>query len=670
MKIEYRPDIQGLRAIAVLLVFFSHAHWPLFHGGFVGVDVFYVISGYVITQILLREYREQGAILLHRFYARRLQRLLPALAFMLLVTTLVSFIVLTPSEQLFQYGTAVSAALWLSNIFLLFSDVSYFGQDAGDNLYLHTWSLGVEEQFYLVWPVLILAGLGHFSDKDKKAPRLVLVLGLTLAVSLALCLFLSVTSAKQAFYLMPARAWQFASGALVAYWHSTRAHEQRFNPSTAVMNLIGGSGLGLIVLSAMWFDRATPYPNWQVLVPTIGITLTLLAYRRDQGSHVGRTLSIQPLRWLGDISYSFYLWHWPILLFAERLNPFYSGGNALLALGATLAMAAFSYYLIENPIRRNQRMLMLPKRVVGGALTAMLLIGISMSVLKSYSSRLELDPQQRHFAAIRYQVPVIYQYGCDDWYHSAQVRPCVVGDGSSKKKAVLIGDSVLMQWFPAIADHFVSRNWQVVVLTKSSCPMVNRPFFYERIKSVYHVCDVWREQAIRTITGFKPQVVVMGSASSYPFSKAEWQDGTRELFDRLLPHVGQIKLIAGTPRLGFDGPLCLARRDWLSKTLPGAHESTCSGELHPSETWNWLSEVASEYSQVHFIDLSQAVCPASICSAKIDDTIVFRDGQHLTVDFVMTLKENLGTQLPGNKEQGSATHKLNSSGRPGSPLRR
>lgn len=645
MKIGYRSDVQGLRAIAVLLVFFSHAQWPLFLGGFVGVDIFFVISGYVITRVLLREYQKQKTILLHRFYARRLQRLLPALAFMLLVTTLVSLIVLTPSEQLFQYGTAISAALWLSNFYLIFSDISYFGQEAGDNLFLHTWSLGVEEQFYLIWPILILAGLGYFSRKDNKVPRLAFILCLVLIVSLALSLFLSVTSAKQAFYLMPARAWQFASGALVAYWHSTKSFEQSLNPSTTIVNLVGVSGLGLILLSALWFDRATPYPNWQALIPTIGITLTLFAYRCNQVSHIERALSLQPLRWLGDISYSFYLWHWPILLFAGLLTPFYSGVNVLIALGATFAMASFSYYLIENPIRRNQRMLLAPKYVVGGALTAMLLIGLSLSVLRWHSDNLNLDPKQRQFVAIRHQVPVIYGYGCDEWYHSAQVRSCVVGNSHSKKKVVLIGDSVLMQWFPAIADLYASQDWQIVVLTKSSCPMVNRSFFYERIKSAYHVCDVWRERAVRTIVGLKPQVVIMGSASTYPFSKAEWQDGTRELFNQLLPYVGQIKLIAGTPRLGFDGPLCLARRDWLSKSLPDTYESTCSRELHSSESWSWLREVASEYSQVRFIDLSQDVCPASICSAKIHDTIVYRDNQHLTVDFVLAHKEMLGKQL-------------------------
>lgn len=645
MQFNYRPDIQGLRALAVLLVFFAHSRWSLFTGGFTGVDVFFVISGYVITQLLLREYHETGAMLLHRFYARRLQRLLPALAFMLLTTTLVSLLLLTPGEQLFQYGGSISATFWSSNIYFLFSDIDYFGYTASDNLYLHTWSLGVEEQFYLVWPIIILAGLGYFSKKEDPANRLIPVLVLTLIITLVLNLFLSHTSANRAFYLMPSRAWQFALGALVAYSHINTTGQKHSSMPPLVTELLAIAGLFLILLGAVWFDRSTPYPNWQVLVPSIGATLLLLAYHAGKTSLVGKALSLKPLRWLGDVSYSFYLWHWPILFFCDRLKPFYPGINTLLAFSLTIIMATLSCYVIENPIRKNKRLLLLPKQVVWGALATMLLVCSSLFILKSTSDKLSSDPEQLQLASIRNQLPVLYQYGCDEWYFSTQVRLCIFGDKTADKKAVLIGDSILMQWFPAIADYFVSRNWQFVALTKSSCPMVNRSFFLQRINNNYQVCDIWREQAIKTIIDLKPRVVIMGSSSDYPFSRTDWQDGTRDILNQLVPHIKDIKLIAGTPNLGFDGPACLARRAWLSRFLPDLPESSCTGKLRRKDSWNWLGKVAAGYPSVEMIELSESICPNHICPAKINDMIVYRDNQHLTVNFVMSLKEQLGKQL-------------------------
>ena len=167
MENNYRFDIQGLRALAVLLVFFAHADWPLFSGGFIGVDVFFVISGYVITLLLLTEFNDNNTIVWHKFYARRLQRLLPALVFMILIISLISLIIIIPKEQLSQYGAAKSAAVWLSNMFFINSDINYFSTSASENLYLHTWSLGVEEQFYLLWPILMLIGLKYFNKVKK-----------------------------------------------------------------------------------------------------------------------------------------------------------------------------------------------------------------------------------------------------------------------------------------------------------------------------------------------------------------------------------------------------------------------------------------------------------------------------------------------------------------------
>ena len=275
----------------------------------------------------------------------------------------------------------------------------------------------------------------------------------------------------------------------------------------------------------------------------------------------------------------------------------------------------------------------------------MLLVCASLLIFQSWSGKLYNDPEQLHLASYRNQFPVLYRHGCDDWYLSTRVRLCIFGDKTSDKRVVLIGDSILMQWFPAVANWFVNRNWQLIALTKSSCPMVNRSFFLKRINTAYRVCDIWREQAVKTIINLKPQVVIMGSSTNYPFSKTDWQDGTREILDQLVPYVGQIRIIAGTPRLGFDGPACLARRAWLSRFLPDLSDTSCSRKLNPSKTWAWLNEVVSGYPSVQLIEPSNIICPDHFCSARIKDTIIFRDDQHLSIDFVLGLTDFLGEKL-------------------------
>lgn len=208
---DYRPDLQGLRALAILVVVAAHAGLPHLEGGFVGVDVFFVLSGYLITGMLLRELRLQGTLDLAAFYARRLRRLLPALLFMLACTALASILLLAPFEQQAQAPAFVAAALWLANIHFAVTDAGYFEAGSEHSLVLHTWSLAVEEQFYLFWPLLLLALAGSSVRLGRVLPGL----ALAAVLSFALCQWLTVEKPLWAFYAMPTRAWQFALGGLV-----------------------------------------------------------------------------------------------------------------------------------------------------------------------------------------------------------------------------------------------------------------------------------------------------------------------------------------------------------------------------------------------------------------------------------------------------------------------
>ena len=642
---DYRLDIQGLRALAVLLVFFAHANWYPFSGGFIGVDIFFVISGYVITQLLIKSHNRNGTIIFHDFYARRLLRLLPALILMTLLTCVVALVFLTPVEQLIQYDSALSAVLWVSNIFFIDSNLNYFAPSASQNLYLHTWSLGVEEQFYLIWPIIMLLGLKFFSIAKNKLLGLFVFLLSIIILSIITHVYFTIYSNIFSFFLMPTRAWQFGLGALIAVLHSSKIKIFANQKPAFLLELGMVLGLTMIFFSAILFGHYTPYPNWQVLIPSLGVALVILPKYNPKQSFIGIILTTKPLVFIGNISYSFYLWHWPILLLCKKLVHYFPFANTAFALLLTMVMSLISYYFVEQPIRKNKRLLSHPKFAIILLLGIMTIAIISIFVLKSYSENLKQDKKQQLYNSARYQLPVVYQLGCDDWYKSAKIVKCEFGDESSLQKVVVFGDSILIQWFPAILNYYEKINWHVIVFIKNGCPIINRPFFYYRIMSVYNVCDSWKETAIKEIQLINPDVVIMGNSTGYPFSKKQWQTGTIDIIERLLPYTNEIKLFAGTPELGIDGPLCLARRDWITKSFPSFSKSSCSNKLVPHDSWKWQDELSQKYSKVQFIELSKLVCPNNNCLAITDSLLVYRDSIHLTIKFVLSLQSFINSEL-------------------------
>ena len=284
-RLGYRPDIEGLRAVAILLVVAAHAGVPWLAGGFVGVDVFFVLSGYLITGLLVQEMRATGGVRLLDFYARRLRRLLPALLVMVVGTAGAAAVLLAPLEQPAQARVASAAALWLSNLHFVFSQLDYFGPAAGSNLFLHTWSLGVEEQFYLVWPLLVLflAGSWRWQAVRQDWSRLLRGMLGAVGICLVLSVFLTFTRPEQGFYLMPSRAWQFALGAVtvLAVAPPDAAAQRpawlhRFC-SAPQGRALGWIGLALVVGAGLLLDTQDAYPGMWAVLPSLGTALLLAA---------------------------------------------------------------------------------------------------------------------------------------------------------------------------------------------------------------------------------------------------------------------------------------------------------------------------------------------------------------------------------------------------------
>ena len=385
---QFRRDIEGLRAVAVLAVVLFHADVPGVGGGYIGVDVFFVISGFLITGLLWREVSTAGTVRLRRFYGARARRLLPASAAVGVATAIGSAVLLPPLQARSVIGDGIASALYVGNYRFAIEGNDYFADDMPPSPFLHYWSLGVEEQFYLVWPALIIgtAWLIRCARRRTRAhatssesPYL-LVLALVGVVSFAVSLAVTHWSPCVAFFSLPTRAWELAVGGLVAL---TANHWRRLPALPAA--IAGWAGLALILLACTQLGTSTPYPGTAALLPVLGTALVIGAGCPAPSQGCGRALSLPPMRAVGRMSYSWYLWHWPVLLLAPPLL-----GHPLGLLGRLAAavvsggLAVLTLHLIENPVRFAAPVRGSPigSLALGGVATAVAVcVGVALLVL-------------------------------------------------------------------------------------------------------------------------------------------------------------------------------------------------------------------------------------------------------------------------------------------------
>lgn len=655
-RLGYRTDIEGLRAIAVLLVVAVHAGVPWLRGGFVGVDVFFVLSGFLITGLLVQEVSNTGRLRFIEFYARRLRRLLPALLTMLLVVFAPAAVLLASAEQREQSSAAAMAVLWLSNIHFAFAKLDYFAASTETNLFLHTWSLGVEEQFYLIWPALLVWLIGR--DGERGMARLKIGMLVVAVASLLACVVLTYKAPQLAFYMMPLRAWQFAAGALIWLYFKTPGAgviEAWKGNHNAMLRAVGWLGLALIAFAGISFGASMAYPGAYALLPTVGTVCVVAAgCSVTPLSGVSRALSWRPLQWIGHVSYSWYLWHWPVLLLGLALTgsdaPTYRAAWVLLS----LLLASVSYICIESPARRQRQWLVHPRIAILCTLALMLVANNLCLRWHAHASEQMQSPVLQRYAKAHADAPVIYRMGCDDFFHSDRVNICRFGQADAAHTALLMGDSHAAQWFPAVAEAFDRPGWRLLVLVKGSCPMVNQSFFFALIGKEYTVCSSWREQALAQMAAIKPEVVLLSTDSTYGFTKLQWIDGTAKVLSVLSPAAGHIYVLRDTPHMPFDGPHCLAERaehadlpDWLRLQ----HScSVSSSDSHADQVSQWLGQAADHFANVSMLNMNALVCPDMTCSAEQEGIVVFRDSQHLTASFAASLGSALANKLNVNSK--------------------
>jgi peptidoglycan/LPS O-acetylase OafA/YrhL len=631
----FRPDIEGLRGIAVLIVVAFHCGVPGFSGGFVGVDVFFVLSGYLITGLLVKEIEQTSRLDLPQFYARRVRRLLPASALTLVFTLVLGGIILAPAELAFAGRAARATALYVSNVFFAINAGNYFAPNVESNPMLHTWSLAVEEQFYLFWPLLIFLGLVVF--RSRKA-LWSLLFGLTI-VSMGVCVWFTANRGVFAFYQLPARAWEFGIGGLA------------FLPLPGGIKIqpvgwlvLGWIGVGTILGSAYFISGGTGFPGWIALVPALGTISALLAGAELPYRGVGGLLNSAPLQTFGTLSYSWYLWHWPFLVLTKALYPNGSITARIFAVAASLLLAAITHRVVENPIRFHPYLVARPIRSIccGAAITIVSLTAAVISM--RYASRISNTPEMKAVTASIDDIARIPR-PCVALEESPDVKTCVFGGPSSAANIVLFGDSHAFQWFNPLQRMAESLRWKLTTVVKARCPAtdIRIPGVSAKITAA---CDEWRASAVQRIVAMHPSAVFIGSSTAYVkrVSLDDWRDGTKRTLETFSKATLRVADMRDSPHFAFDVPTCIARS--IEHAWYPGHSCEMSKALAVDPAIFEAEETAAQGLRgVHFIDLTDQLCPQDVCRAIWKGEIMYRDSNHLTGGFADHLMPVLEQRL-------------------------
>ena len=674
----HRADIQGLRALAVLLVALGHAGVPGFRGGFVGVDVFFVVSGFLITGILLAEARRTGSISLVAFYVRRARRILPAAALTLIAVDLVASVALNFVRARAAEIDSIWAGLFAANFHFAAAETDYFARSQPPSPLLHYWSLAVEEQFYLVWPAL-LAILTVCGRRVRPALPFV-VLGLS-AASLAWAVRLTATSPTAAYFSPLARAWELGLGAVLAF-HVTRLARM----TEPLRVVLGWTGIALVLASAAVCSPATPFPGYAALLPTAGTALVLAAGAGAARTRLSasRALGVAPLRYVGDRSYALYLWHWPVLVIAQL----YAGQTLplrvnLALLGLAFGLSIVSYAAVENPLRHvpwsGPRMLAAAATavsiVLATAVTGLAAAGRAEARFEAPPSpapqvlprtppttasrttattppRDLASPLPEVVAAVaaarrgapipRGLVPPISQLldepqahllgrGCVPIAASNETSSlvCRVGRTGSKRSIALVGDSHAQMWLPAVLHAARRDGWVVYPLLRPGCV----PYTWSG-PSATSLCRTWASWATAQVRRLHPTVaLVSGNISQYSGGDA-WRgvDATIAMAQVLRPAVRKVVVIGDPKGLRVNPLDCLLARRATMRDC----------------TSYWRRNAMTPYAAVRaqsarrgfgFIETHGWFSVDRAFPAVIAHTIAYKDPHHITAAYALHLRE-------------------------------
>lgn len=694
-----RTDIQGLRAVAVAAVVVYHL-WPnALPGGYVGVDVFLVISGFLITTHLLqsppRRIRDLG-----RFWGRRVRRLLPTSAAVIVTTTVIAWFVLPPSRMLATAREAITSALYVQNWELANSANDYLAAADEASPFRHFWTLSVEEQFYLFWPVLLAltiavalrigakAGLRSGPGPDAGAvdatgahessfgtasltPRtehaVFFVVALVCVASFSYSVFLTQTNPEASYYVTPTRMWELAAGGLIA------VAARRYSVPTAARSSVALIGLALIAVAAYGFSATTAFPGFAAALPVTGAAAVIIASSSEQ-SLPGRLLRPAPMQFVGDISYALYLWHWPLIVFAPFVIANMSFGVQLAIIALAIGLATATKYTVEDPVRFAARFTK-SGWATAGLLAACTGLGAVAGAAVNAGVTLEVEQTPTGLAAAKSANPdcfgagsvlndcgadhgngeeavamspayalndrtVLYDDGCwnNQPYETRNV--CEYGPDKPELRVALVGNSHAGHWFPALEEIAQERDWSLTTYLTSICYPVDVPIEYEREDSTQG-CSDWNAWVRDEVVAEEYDLIIMSSRTEQDLADvgdADKFEAARESYGRVLD---QFKA---------SGADIFVIRDttYAGFNVPdcvavnGADECTWSRDqgLEPDP------QAAAAYAaNLPVLDLTDVMCGPTECQGVIGGVIVYFDHGHLTHTFAETLQPQLAEAL-------------------------
>lgn len=623
---RYRADIDGLRAIAVTAVILDHLGVPGVRGGYVGVDVFFVISGYLITSMIAPAAQARRFSIVD-FYQRRVRRIAPAFFAMTAASSIAAWILMPPTD-LARYGASVTATSTFSSNVLFWRQEGYFDIAAHGKPMLHTWSLAVEEQFYIVYP-LLLAALYRWRPRQV-GPWLIALAG----ASLAACVWTTATAPRLAFYLTPLRGWELLAGAVLALELVPPA------PRAWQRQLAATVGLGAVVGAIVGFSSATPFPGAHALLPVGGATLLIYAHAGDAAAAtvVGRVLRARPVVFVGAISYSLYLWHWPVLVFArawgDALTPAHLAAVAL----ATLALAALSWRFVEQPFRRRSTWAT-PRALFGGFAVATALtigFGVATSMTRGWPGRVSAQVRALDHAAtdFNHDRPRCHGY---DRRPIAYDDKCVYGRPGVAPAVALWGDSMAAELAVALGRAADDHGRGLLYVSYSSCPPARELAFPDRPGCRAHNREILaRLAASTTIT----TVVLVAQYQRYDrLLGARFVASFGEVATALAAAGKRVFIVYPIPTPPGRAPMLLARAAMRGRAPATAAIARGAYDAENRATIAALDELTARPG-IAAIRIADRLCDATRCPLYADGRVLYFDDRHLSVagaTFVMPL---------------------------------
>jgi peptidoglycan/LPS O-acetylase OafA/YrhL len=634
--LPHNGSLDGLRAIAVGLVVFFHAGVPWLPAGFVGVDVFFVLSGFLITSLIVREVWSTRRLDLVGFWARRARRLLPA-ALLVLVVTAVAYAMVAPAIDVASNRSSFpAAALYVSNWVFADQAVDYFATDEAKSPVLHYWSLSIEEQFYLVWPLVALAIFILAFRRSRVALGAVSVLAIA---SFAYAIYLSGVDPDTAYFSTFARAWQLLLGGLVALLVLAPQIKERVIPVWCRTSMVV---LAPVAVFAIVFSASSLFPGVALFQQRSALasstvatfaTAALVAAVWWYPSTVGiRWLAAAPMQWVGKLSYGIYLWHWPLIVIGGLLglaSMHWAVNTVVVVVGATL-LAAASYLLVEQPVRRID--LRSRPRAVIVLVTLLTAAGIVAAGTWSY-----LRPPAQIAA-------VVEQLAADEQEEAIGTQVSGVESGA---KVLLIGDSHAGFWQPAFAALAQEQGWQLTSVVRAACPWAQVESVSRRTGALQPCADDLTDPALAVARELRPEVTILVSRSiqfqalQLPDGRIvsekdpEWlpamTEGAIDFMDELLQYSAAVVLIEPTPETTTPMVRCVttASRSSCDRRAvhTGAHE----------QILEFYAALEEQDPRITSVSLNEVVCPGGVCPALIGSTVTFRDKHHLTTDYTKLL---------------------------------